>query len=76
MLEKSLKNIDDKINSLSLEVEDLALLQQLQEELSDLELNDCRTRSVHLSLPEEHELSVKCSRLKEVHFDCCHKLKE
>ena len=77
MLERSLKNIDDKINSLPLEVEDLALLQQLQEDLSDLklELNDCRTRSVRLSLPEEHELSVKCSRLKEVHFECCHRVK-
>lgn len=79
MLEKSLKNVDDKIKSLPLEVKDVALLQQLQEELSDLkfELNDCRTRSVRLSLPETNELSVNCSRLKELHFvfDCCHRVK-
>ena len=77
MLEKSPKNIDDKINSLPLEVENLALLQQLQEELSDLKfkLNDYCIHSVHLSLPEEHELSVKCSHLKEVRFHCCHRVK-
>ena len=76
-LEESLRSIDVAVNSLSPETEDLALVQQYQEELTDLksELSTCRESLSLLELTEEDELRVKYTQLKTLHFNCCHKIK-
>ena len=77
-LEETLKTIDVALNSLSPETEDLALIQQYQEELSDIkgQLAMCRDCLSHLELLEDDESRVKYSQLKTLHFNCCHKIKK
>ncbi len=73
-MDESLNTIDTTINDLSLEV---ALIQQYQEELSDLkcELSACRESLSHIEADEEDDLQRQYSRLKTTHFICCHKIK-
>ena len=78
LLVKSLETIDVAVNSLSPKTEDLALIQQYQEELLDIKGQlatycDCLS---HLKLPEDDELRVRYSQLKTLHFNCCHKIKK
>ena len=78
LLDESLETIDVAVNSLSPETEDLALIQQYQEELSDIkgQLATYRDCLSHLELPEDDELRVRYSQLKTLHFNCCHKIKK
>ena len=78
VLEKSLQTINAALESLPPESDDLALIQQYQEELSDVktELTTCRDCSYRLELPEDHDLCVKLSELKTLHFYCCHSIKK
>ena len=66
ILEKSLQTINAALESLPPESDDLALIQQYQEELSDVktELTTCRDCSYRLELPEDHDLCIKLSELK------------
>ena len=78
LLDESLETIDVAVNSLSPETEDLALIQQYQEELLDIKgplatYRDCLS---HLELPEDDELRVRYSQLKTLHFNCCNKIKK
>ena len=78
VLEKSLRTINATLESLPPEPDDLALIQQYQEEMSDIktELATCHDCSFLLELPEDHDLCVKLSELKTLHFYCCHSFKK
>ena len=75
-LEDSLSTIKSGLDAMMLgEAEDETtpdelLLQQYQEELSDLkiELVDCRNRLCRLELPSDHELCTQYGLLKAGHF--------
>ena len=76
-LEKSLQAIHTTLESLPSEVDDLTLVQQYREELSDIkiELSTCRDGSYRLELPDDHDLWLRYSQLKTMHFNCCHIVK-
>ena len=78
VLEKSLQTINAALESLPPESDDLAPIQQYQEELSDVktELTTCRDCSYRSELPEDHDLCVKLSELKTLHFYCCQSIKK
>ena len=74
-LEESLQSIETALAEEGLS--DLALIQQYQEELTDLksELSTCREISTALDLEEDDALHTKYVALKIKHFDCCRKSK-
>ena len=78
-LEESLTTISDTITTLPPDgLEDLALIQQYQEELSDHkgQLMNLYDGLAGLELEEGDELLVLHSKLKKLHFDCCHKVRK
>ena len=77
-LDESLKLVSDAVKALPAEVEDLALIQQYQEELRDHkdQLSQCRELLSDLELEERDALLVLHSKLKKIHFDCCHAVRK
>lgn len=77
-IDRSLKAVSDKLKALPTDVADLALVQQLQEELTDVkaDLSSCQGALHHMGIIEEHELYAKYYQLKKTHFDCCHTVKK
>ena len=72
-LETSLQAIHTTLESLPPEVDDLTLTGRS----SDIktELSTCRDGSYRLELPDDHDLWLRYSQLKTMHFNCCHIVK-
>ena len=73
-LEESLDSIISAIHVIPADIEDLALVQQYQEELSDHkeQLSKCRDGLSNFDLEEGDEPLLLHAKLKKSHFECCH----
>ena len=76
-LDEAVQTIADTFGSLSPEADDLALIQQCQEELLDLkiEMKSCLESLTRLGVGDEDELRRQYLRLKTKHFDCSRMVK-
>ncbi len=77
-VKESLEEISDAIQALPDDFEDVALIQQYQEELTDdkLQLSKCQDGLSNIDVVEGDDLLMQYSRLKKIHFDCCHAVKK
>ena len=73
-LEESLDSIITAIQAIPADIEDLALVQQYQEELSDHkeQLSQCSDGLFNFDVEEGDELLFLHAKLKINHFECCH----
>ena len=77
-LRETLNTTNTAIEDLPSETDDLALIQSHEEELSSLkeQVFLCYNDLSSLEFEEEDELQRLYSEIKQIQFDCCHKIKK